>query len=119
MSATPNAERPTPNAELRTAGSIPDFKGRTSKILWRTVDLKCVDPGLLAYNHRGKTSRTRHHLWLFRSRQPELELPCSPGNQSRNSRRPPCALAFESLGEAFVGCALSLRILNSPTEVVA
>ena len=119
MSATPNAERPTPNAELRTAGSIPDFKGRTSKILWRTVDLKCVDPGLHAYNHRGKTSRTRHHLWLFRSRQPELELPCSPGNQSRNSRRAPCALAFESLGEAFVGCALSLRILNSPTEVVA
>jgi len=127
MSATPNsesireqgAERPTPNAELRTAGSIPDFKGRTSKILWRTVDLKCVDPGLHAYNHRGKTSQTRHHLWLFRSRQPELELPCSPGNQSRNSRRAPCALAFESLGEAFVGCALSLRILNSPTEVVA
>ena len=47
MSATPNAERPTPNAELRTAGSIPDFKGRTSKILWRTVDL--VVAGIFIY----------------------------------------------------------------------
>ncbi len=39
-----------------------------------------------------KVSRTRHHLRLFRSRQPTLEFPCAPCNQSRNSRR--AAFAF-------------------------
>ena len=38
-------------------------------------------------HHCGKSSRTRHHLRLFRSRQPTLEFPGASRNESCNSRR--------------------------------
>src|SRR5262249_26000889 len=40
-----------------------------------------------------QSSRTRHHLRLLRSRQPTLEFPCAPGDESRNSRRAGLATA--------------------------
>jgi putative oxidoreductase len=47
MSTTPNAERPTSNAQLRVVGSTSDFKGQTSKTLWRIVDL--IVAGIFIY----------------------------------------------------------------------
>ena len=54
-------------------------------IPWRAFDFECVDRRLHACDNRSKSSRTRYHLWLFRSRQPTLELPSSPRYQPRNS----------------------------------
>ncbi len=54
---------------------------------WRAVDLDRVNRGLHARDDCRKSSRTRHHLRLFRSRQPTLEFPIAPHNQSRNSQR--------------------------------
>ncbi len=77
----------------------------------RAVDFECLDRGLHARHDCGKSSRTRYHLWLFRSRQPTLEFPDASHYQSRNSRRAACAWLFESVEKAFVGRALRLPVL--------
>lgn len=47
MNQTPNAQRPTLNAEFSAAGPTSDIKRRTSKIFWRTLDV--VVAGVFIY----------------------------------------------------------------------
>src|SRR5262249_23071865 len=77
----------------------------------RAVDSNCVDSGFHAFDHRSKSSRTRHHLRLFRTRQPTLEFPCSPRNESRNSRGTTGAWLFESVEETSVKRTLCVPVL--------
>ena len=69
------------------------------------------DSGLHARDYRGKSSRARHHVWLFWSCQPALELPCTPGDESRNYRCAGGALGLESFDQVFAGQALCLGLL--------
>src|SRR5439155_550715 len=77
----------------------------------RTLHPYGSDSGLHARDYRGKSSRARHHVWLFWSCQPALELPCTPGDESRNYRCAGGALGLESFDQAFVGQALRLALL--------
>ncbi len=69
------------------------------------------DSGLHARDYRGKSSRTRHHVWLFWSRQPTLEFPRTSDDESRNYRCAGGALGLESFDQVFAGQALRLGLL--------
>src|SRR5690348_11434402 len=87
-------------------------------ISWRAVDFECVNRGFHARHHCSESSRTRHHLRLFRSCQPTLEFPVSSCDQRRNSGSASRAWFFESVEEAFIGRALLPASLGSATEAV-
>ena len=66
----------------------------------RIVDFDCARCGLPRRHDRCKSSRSRHHLRLFRSRQPELEFPGAPGTGFGDSRRSGCPLLLQRSASA-------------------
>src|SRR4029077_2477262 len=94
------------------AGDFLRSRANCSLLLSRR-DLYPYDPdsGLHPRDYRGKSSRTRHHVWLFWSRQPALEFPRSSDDESRNYRRARRALGLGSFDQAFVGQAFRLALL--------
>jgi hypothetical protein len=97
------------------AGNLLRIRAGGSPLLSRRViAFDRADPRIHAGDDCSKDPWPRHHLRLFRPCQPKLELPGSPGDESRNSRGAGSALAFESFGQVFVRQALWLRAPRQP-----
>ena len=75
------------------------------------LEIFCGLALIVRYFYRGESSRTRHHVWLFWSRQPTLEFPRSSDDESRNYRCAGGALGLESFDQVFAGQALRLGLL--------